>query len=183
MTPSGDVVRPGLPRPRTPAHLVPRLRRRRPARAPLSIPGTGTAGPPVSYAVTAPTPGPATSTVWSFGDGVTASGAAVSHTFAARAVRRLGHGHRRRRQRAHPDGDDRRRCARRPSSRRPSRPAATPKPELTWREADPEDHPREGLGRVAEGDQAQAHPQHRRQGRPSSSSAPRRSTARRSRPA
>jgi PKD repeat protein len=49
----------------------------------VAIPASGTAGQPVSYAVTAADAWSPTSTVWSFGDGVTASGASVSHTFAA----------------------------------------------------------------------------------------------------
>ena len=50
----------------------------------LSIPGTGTAGQPTSYTVTpADAWSPVLSTVWSFGDGTTASGPNVTHTFAA----------------------------------------------------------------------------------------------------
>jgi hypothetical protein len=49
----------------------------------VSIPASGTVGQPLSYAVTAADAWSATSTVWSFGDGATASGASVSHTFAA----------------------------------------------------------------------------------------------------
>ena len=50
----------------------------------LSIPASGKAGTPVAFSVTAVDAWSAVaSTVWSFGDGTTASGASVSHTYAS----------------------------------------------------------------------------------------------------
>ena len=81
-----------------------------------------------SYAVTAPDAwSPISSVVWSFGDGGTASGARCeAHLRGSRHLQRLGHRHRRRRQRdvrgPAPRSSPRPRCRQRRQCRRSSRP-------------------------------------------------------------
>ena len=101
----------------------------------LSVPGSGTAGTPAAFSVTAVDAwSPIASTTWSFGDGTTGSGAAVSHTYASAgtyavsvtvtdAVGNAGPG------REAPSSLRRRSSASGRAAGRP--PAATPKPELS----------------------------------------------------